>query len=204
MKLTRPLTSGEREGLTLAKARLDQAFQAQVLTWGLIGLPLGFVALGLRAGPGQSGDRMALLLSAIILLALIAAVLSLGTPRNKQASWRPGDWSLRRRLAHDLSERCVVVASGEVTGKRSVALRPWWQWRVRPDAPRRYFIQIAGHDVEVTAARWLTVSLGEQAQVAFASHSGWLLEFGGLPERLAITPPVIDVEPNNIVPFKPG
>lgn len=202
---SRPLSSEEREYLSLLKAGLDAAFQSALITLGLAALPLGFLfsALGPRRGFG--GDQVALLLAVAILAALTWAVIAYSGKGARTRQLRRGDLRLRHRLGEDLQERAAEVVSGTVEAKPDETIKAWYQRKAERGAPRRFWLQIAGRRFEVTGSRWLATAVGQPITVEFAARSGVVLVIDDVRDRLPIGAlPQGDDEDALGVPFKPG
>lgn len=202
---SRPLTSEEREYLSLLKAGLDAAFQAAVIPLGLAALPLGFLFAAIGPRRGLGGDQVALVMAVAILAGLTWAVIAYSGKGARTRQLHCGDLRLRNRLGEDLAERAAEVVSGMVVAKPDETLKPWFKRKAERGAPRRFWLEIAGRRFEVTPSRWLATAVGQPMTVEYAARSGVVLVIDGVRDRLPLGAlPRGDDEDAMGVPFKPG
>ncbi len=202
---SRPLSSEEREYLSLLKAGLDAALQGALLTLGLAALPLGFLIAAIGPRRGLGGDQVALLLAVAILAALTWAVIAYSGKGPRTPQLRRGDLRLRGRLGEDLADRAAEEVNGTVEAKADETLKPWYQRKAERGAPRRFWLVLAGRRFEVTPARWLATAVGQPMTITFAVHSGVVLVIDGVRDRLPLGAlPRGDDEDAMGIPFKPG
>lgn len=183
------MSSGEVEYIKNYKDALQASLQSLGLTLALVGLPIGFLGFTLCSAGGGGGDRLAMAIAGVILMAMIGGVLSYSRPGRPTQRLGRGDLSLLGRLGEDLLVREVAVIRAVPSAKTASSGKSLWT-KIKPEqtTPRTYHVRVGQRMFQVGGARWLGLSLDEEVEIEYAARSGVVLSVNGLRERLALAP----------------
>jgi hypothetical protein len=171
----RPLSQDELAYLTDLKSRLDTGWQSLWLTVGLLIVPLVLLGSAIR---GAGGDRLAMILGGLVLLALLGGVIYYSGLGVRSLAFGLREMRLRQAIAEDLTSgeaiEEVVTLQGKDTGKTD------------KQGQRLYYLRTAERRYQVSGPRWLQLAPGQEVVLATARHSGVVLSVDGMRDRLPL------------------
>jgi hypothetical protein len=178
----RPLNRAERDYLDSHKQVLDGAFQAFLLSAGMLALPFAFVLFTLGSGRGWSTERLSTALAGFIMLGLVGAVVYYSTLGRQGVKFDWAAFKQRRALRMDLDDDEAIEELRTVTGKEQKTVPG-----PAAEGPRRLlFVTMGDRRFQVTPMHWMAMAEGESAQIAYAPLSGIVLALDGRPDRIRL------------------
>lgn len=178
----RPLTRAEREYLESHQQLLDGAFQAFLLSAGMLALPFAFVAFTLGSGRGWSTERLSTALAGFIMLGLVGAVTYYSTLGRQPLRFDWAAFKERRALRMDLEDDEALEEARTVTGKEQRTLPG-----SSADGPRRQlYVTLGDRRFQVSPMHWMALAEGQTVTISYAPQSGVVLALDGRADRLRL------------------
>lgn len=176
------MSRAERAYLESHQQVLDGAFQAFLLSAGMLALPFGFVAFTLGSGRGWSTERLSTALAGFIMLGLVGAVTYYSTLGRQPVRFDWAAFKQRRALRMDLEGDEAIEEARTVTGKEQKTLPG-----PAAEGPRRQlYVTMGDRRFQVSPLHWMALSEGQTVTVAYAPLSGIVLALDGQADRLRL------------------